>query len=414
MRKFILKTFTTVFAVFLCNFSIAQNLNENSWPQFRGNLRNGTAALNGQNINWEQLNPKTLWKFDLGEGFSEVVVQGERCFTMYGSNTDSISGNEYVTVIDIASGEKLWTKLIDTIFIDVDGWGNGPRSTPVLDHENIYGLTGSGKLFAMSQSNGSIVWERNLRKDFGSSTPRWGYSASPALVEGKLVVEVGGKENKAFAAFNPKDGSEIWAFGRGAAAYCSPIHISIEGEKQTIFANGRYLYSFNTNGDTLWTYKMPMNAPTAIPMFIEPNKLFLSAVNSTGALMLQIDNKKVAEVYKSPAMKNHWSSSIYYDEHIYGFSVAALRCISAADGSVKWSKRGLGKGSLTLVDGNLVILTDKGKIVIAEANPAKYNEISGFEAIEGRSWTAPTFVNGHLLVRNHSQIACFDLSKNQL
>ncbi len=414
MKENVVKLLATIFAVIFCSNTFAQGDAENGWPQFRGSLRNGLAQLNGQNINWQKLNSKAQWKFQLGEGFSEIVVNGNHCFTQYGKTIDSVSGNEYVVAINVESGEKRWTKRIDTLFIDVDGWGNGPRSTPVLDEENLYALTGSGKLFAMSQNHGEIIWERNIRKDFGSSTPRWGFSTSPILVDGKLLLEVGGEENNAFVAFDPKNGEKLWAYGKGVAAYCSPVHLSIKGEEQTIFANGRQLYSFNSNGDTLWTYKMPMNAPTAIPMFIEPDKLFLSAVNATGGLMLQIDGNQVKEVFKTPAMKNHWSSSVYHDGNIYGFNVASLRCISAADGSIKWSKRGLGKGSLILVDGKLIILTDKGKVVIADATPEKYNEISMFNAIEGRSWTAPAFVNGVLFVRNHSQIACFDLTDNEL
>ena len=55
--------------------------------------------------------------------------------------------------------------------------------------------------------------------------------------------------------------------------------------------------------------------------------------------------------------------------------MAALRCISAETGEVKWTKRGYGKGSLIIVDDKLMVLSDKGKLVIVETNPDVYSEV---------------------------------------
>lgn len=90
-------------------------------------------------------------------------------------------------------------------------------------------------------------------------------------------------------------------------------------------------------------------------------------------------------------MRNTFSASCYYNGHIYGISNNALKCISATDGEAKWKERGFGLGSLILVGNKLLALTDKGILKIVEALPEEYTEKASFQAIDGKSYTAPSY-----------------------
>ncbi len=92
---------------------------------------------------------------------------------------------------------------------------------------------------------------------------------------------------------------------------------------------------------------MPFQGPIAMPLFIAPNKFFVSS--SAGSFMIKIKNNKVTELYNNASMRNTFSTSCYYDRHIYGISNGALKCISANDGASIWTEKGFGLGSLTLV-----------------------------------------------------------------
>ena len=46
---------------------------------------------------------------------------------------------------------------------------------------------------------------------------------------------------------------------------------------------------------------------------------------------------------------------------------------------------------------------------IAETNPDAYTEKGNFQAIEGKSWTAPSFLGGKLYVRNLTEMACYKM-----
>ena len=95
-------------------------------------------------------------------------------------------------------------------------------------------------------------------------------------------------------------------------------------------------------------------------------------------------------------MKSQWSSACYHNGYIYGFSNAKVQCVSAKNGEVKWAKTGFGKGSLILVDNKLLILSDKGVLKQIEATPDMYKETGSIQALDGKSWTAPSFSDGRI------------------
>ncbi len=380
-----------------------------SWEQFRGENRNGISTEKLVAENWDKDQPELIWKKEIGSGFSELIISEGVIYTMISEVIDSITGFEYVAAFNELSGDEIWRSKVDSIYFDEDGWGDGSRATPTIDDKFIFTLSGHGVLTANLKKDGSFIWKHDFKKEFGSITPRWGFASSPLLVDDKVIMEVGGTESRAFMAFNKKNGETLWASSDGNASHDSPLLATIEGQEQIIFTNGRKLYSFNSDGDTLWTYNMPFRGLTAIPLLIETNKIFLSGVRNPGFVIVQIENNKATEVLSASSMKNDFSSCVYYDGHIYGFHVAALRCISADSGDVKWTKRGYGKGSLILVGDKFLVLSDKGKLIYVDATPTAYLEKGSIQTITGKSWTAASFLNGKVYVRNLTQMACYKL-----
>ena len=394
----------------LINLGFSQTENPESWIQFRGHYRAGLSTDKIAQTDWLTKKPELIWKKEIGSGFSELIISDGIIYTMESEQIDSVTGSEFLIAFDDATGKELWKTKVDSLFIDIDGWGNGPRATPTIDQNNIYSFSGNGKLTAHSKKKGKILWQVDFVKEFGSTCPRWGFSSSPLLVDDVLVMEVGGTEERAFMAFNKKNGQIIWSKAKGDASYNSPLLATIEGQQQIIFANRNRLYSFNSKGDTLWTYKMPFAAPMAMPVLIEPNKLFVSAIRPTGYFVVEIKNNVATKVLNGGNMQNDFNSCSYYNGHLYGFHVAALRCISVETGETKWTKRGYGKGSLILVDDKLLVLSDKGKLILVEAKPDAFEEKGFIQTIAGKSWTAPSFYNGKIYVRNLTEMACYKLN----
>lgn len=388
----------------------AQESNSSNWPQFRGQNRDGVSTENVSTTDWKQSPPKLVWKQEIGEGFSELTVVDGVVYTMTSEKLDSISGFEFVVAYDENTGHELWRTQVDSMYYDADGWGCGARATPSIDDDYVFCFSGKGTLSAVDRKNGALVWQVNFGETYGSTIPRWGYASSPLLLDETVIMEIGGTENRAFGAFGKKDGKLLWASGEGVSSHDSPLLTTIDGQQQIIFANGRTLYSYNLQGDTLWTFTMPFGGLTAIPLLVDKNKIFLSGVRTPSFCIVSVENNKATEFLTGPAMKNDFSSSCYYKGYIYGFHVAALRCISAETGEVKWTKRGLGKGSLILVDNQLLVLSDQGTLVMVDTNPEAYTEHGSLDVLTGKSWTAPSFSNGKVFVRNLTEMACYQLN----
>jgi outer membrane protein assembly factor BamB len=379
------------------------------WNQFRGAGRDGRIKLTEGEV--VASSPELLWSREIGSGFSEVVVVDETLYLLMSEKIDSLSGWETLAAMHAVTGEVIWSTRVDTVYIDEDDWGDGPRSTPAVDENNVYCLSASGKLSAVARKDGKLLWTVDFVKEYGSTRPRWGYSASPLLVDDLLVIEVGGLNDHGFAAFEKSTGKLKWHRGNVDAFYNSAVLVYVNGMPQLIFANANALHSYNLKGDSLWSFTMPLRSPMALPLFIKPDLLFVSAANDVGSFIIKLSDGAPEVVMTSSQMRNDFSSSCYKDGFIYGFNVATLQCMDAATGQRKWMKRGFGKGSLIMVGDHLMVFSDLGELAVIEANPEEYRETARMNVLEGRSWTAPSYADGKLYLRNHTRLACLRITE---
>jgi outer membrane protein assembly factor BamB len=387
--------------------AISQKCETVAWNQFRGGNRTGISPEKVTLDEFSKKSPKLLWKKKIGDGFSEIVVSGDKLYTMVSEKVDSLSGSEYIAAFEVKTGNEIWRTKVDSMFFDE--FGDGPRSTPAIGKDKIYSLSSYGKLTANSLKDGKTIWQVDFMGEFGSRLPRWAFCTSPVLVDGILVMEVGGSDSRAFVGFDKDNGKVLWATGKGIATFSSPVVAEIEGKTNIVFVNRNSIYSLNSQGDTLWTHNSGMGAPTAMPVVFDSNKIFISNVHYSAFSVVEVKNSKAKEILRGATMKNDYSTCVYHNGCIYGFNVAALQCISATTGEKKWTKRGFGKGSLIMVGDDLLVLSDKGKLIQVKATPDAYTELGSIQAISGKSWTAPSYSGGKLYVRNLTEMACYAL-----
>ena len=378
------------------------------WPQWRGPNRDGISKETGINKNWSTSTPKLLWRAPLGAGYSAIAVSQGRLYTM-AAKGDS----EVVACMDAATGKEIWNTRTDANY--ESGQGDGPRSTPTVDGNWVYAIGARGKLYALNAKDGKKVWFHDLQAEYGSEIPGWGTSTSP-LVEGDLLlVDIGGKSGHSIGAFNKRSGELVWKTHTDKQGYSSPIAINANGARQILFFTGTSLVSVSPTGNVNWKYpwRTSYYANIATPVFIAPDKVFISTAYDTGAAVLKLTGGKeklsFQELWKNKVSQNHFNSSVLLNNHLYGFDQGILQCVEVNSGTEKWKQSGFGKGSLILVDGHLIVLGEKGQLALVEATPAGYKEKGRLQPFNGKTWTSPAFADGKLYLRDTKEVLCLNL-----
>jgi outer membrane protein assembly factor BamB len=201
--------------------------------------------------------------------------------------------------------------------------------------------------------------------------------------------------------------------GNGGPGYTSPLLLERGGAKRYVYFGGGKLNCIDPDGKPVWSQDWPRGETSAMPLFVPPDSIFGSGAEGVGSQLFRIVEvdgmPAVQQRWKSDQMRIHFNAGVKNGEHIYAFDNATLKCIAVEDASTAWVKRGLGKGSLIQADGRLYVLSDSGKLVLVEATPQEYREKGSVQALEGKTWTAPTLSGGKLYLRNHSEMVAYDV-----
>jgi outer membrane protein assembly factor BamB len=367
------------------------------WPRWRGPDLNGISRETNWTVDWPQEGPKTLWKASVGTGFSSVAVSQARLYTL--GNHDE---TDTVYCFDAASGALIW-KHEYPCPADPQYYEGGPGSTPTVDGNRVYTLSKRGQLFCFDAASGRVLWKRNLIEELSVPKPRWGFAGSPLVEGGLLVLNVG----EAGTALDKLTGETVWSSEPAPAGYATPIPFLSAGARQVAIFSSKALMAVRVNdGRELWrhpwTTKWDINAADPI---VSGSRVFLSSFDR-GAALLELKTGEPKIVWENRTMANHFNSCILLDGHLYGVHGNSdhpdrdLRCIDFETGELKWTYQGLGLGSLMAAAGQLIVLSDRGELVVAPASPVKFEPVARAHVLGGKCWTPPVLANGRIYCRN--------------
>jgi outer membrane protein assembly factor BamB len=399
------------------------------WPRFRGPRLDGISRETGLLKEWPPDGPRHLWKVDLSGGFSSVAVAGGRVFTQTREKDQ-----EVVLCLDAATGKELWRYRYACeygAYASFSGGGRpqsrtGPRATPVVDGDRVYTLGATGILLCLEAQTGKKVWQQDLCAIAGRSVPSHGFSGSPLVVGDRIYVNPGAPGGKSLAALEKKDGAVVWQALDDPIGYSTPLWVEAGANSQVIFFTGIGAVGVAPkDGRLLWRYpwKTQYDLNIATPIYAD-GKVFISSNYGAGGALFRLPIQGEAEgegrppgplppetIWKKLTMQNHFSTSVLYEGHLYGFSETRLRCVEFQTGEVKWDKIGLGRGSLVIADGHLIALGESGELILAAATPNEYREVSRCQifAPETLTWTVPVLSGGRLFVRHENALVALDL-----
>lgn len=403
------------------------------WPFVRGPGFDGHAPDVELADSWPAEGPPVLWSRELGTGYSAFVGDEQRVFTLYQTLT-----GQYLVCLDAATGETRWERWYDWPY-DPGGLYPGPRSTPTLDGERVLITTPDGVLAAYSVEDGTPSWEVDLFERFEAELPGFGYACSPTVVDGLVLVPVGG-DGASMVALDATDGSLVWRSGNDPVSYSPAYPVEQDGRKLVIgyFENTLNLFDRET-GEELARLELSQgyDEHSAWPIH-RPPYLWISGPFRAGSRLLEItlDPPGFREVWRRKGMSNDVCSSVLVGDHVYGFDLRDVqskvhrptngwfRCIEFETGDVVWTNGeenvrrrlddattdAIGHASVIHADGKLVAFNDTGDLFLVEANPAACRVLSKVRVLGGRiGWTTPALVGSKIYLRSGSRTVCLEL-----
>ena len=273
-------------------------------------------------------------------------------------------------------------------------------------------------LVRLAAATGELTWRRDVLADSSTEPLMYGCAASP-LVRGNRLIVFGADADQGgngVLGYDLASGEPVWQAVSERMAYTSPVVHAIAGREQLIsFTKSRMVGLDPDTGAELWEQPWEVDGGLACaqPVRIDDTHLLVSSGYGKGAALFRIQAEGdgfVAEgLWRNARLKNRYNSSVLFEGHVYGLDEGRLACIEPYSGKRIWKGGDFGYGQTLLTQGHLIILSERGEVALVAATTEGYAEKARFDAIDGMTLNLPAIADGLLFVRNHDEMACFDL-----
>ncbi len=389
---------------------------EANWPQWRGPKRDDVSQETGLLQSWPEGGPKQVWLFkDCGLGYSGPAIVGDRIYIL-GARDEK----EQLLCLRASDGKQLWAVAVGNVL--ENAWGNGPRSTPTVDGNLVYALSGQGNLVCCNTKDGSLVWSKAMT-ELGGELPVWGFSESP-LIHGNHVLCTPGGDQGAIVALEKLSGDLVWQTSEltDIAHYSSIVVAKHLGKQVGVQLLVSQLVGIDLgDGSLLWSVPWPGRVAVVPTPIVWENKIYVSSGYGAGCMMVEMgENHSISTVYDNKLMSNHHGGIIRINDSLFGHSnKKGWTCQDFNTGEKVWQNRKeLGKGSIAYADGRFYCLSEgEGEVVLIAPSKEGWKEHGRFRldpqtelrSPKGRIWTHPVIAGGRLYLRDQELLFSFDV-----
>ena len=383
------------------------------WLRFGGEAADFSAP---ETVRWPAEGPRELWRLTLGPGYSTIAVAGNHVYTMARDGQDDL-----VVALDAATGETRWQHRYSapTRKGHLVQFGEGPHASPLILGDRITTLGYTGVLKALSRGDGKEFWSWHLLDDLGGELLQWGYSASPILEDGKVIVLVGGEKAGA-VALDPTTGKQTWAGPKTRVSFATPLVIDVSGQRQLLYFSHDALHALDPkSGSALWSHEIKNGYENhaSMPIWV-PGKSLLWVVSQQEAagralrLTRTAEGTQVEEVWTNSRLRVHHWNSIVLGDTAYaavGGDGSILTGVDLESGKMLWRERGYNKANFVHTPGGTLALDEDGVLTWLDLSPEGVEERGRLKVFDGVSWTAPTLVGQRLFLRDKKEIVALEL-----
>ena len=441
-----------------------QALNKNArisdWPRFLGPNDDATSPETHLLHEFPKAGPTLVWELKKGESYTSPAIVDGMVVIFH-----ALDGKETIEALEAETGRRFWVCDYPINYKDRYGFANGPRGSPVIAGGRVVTLGVTCMMTCIDLKTGRVAWQRDLRKEFNVPQDFFGHGGSPLIMDGKVIVNVGGKDEPVpdddsreraaalakpglcVGAFDLKTGALVWSVkDEWGASYASPVRANIHGrDVALIFAGGEsnpatggLLCVDPKDGMVLsrhpWRAKDYIQAVGSSPVAVPgKNRAFISTAypkgRPLGGVMLEFGKDfKTIEVWKSGKFATHWMNPVLQDGFLYGIDgeteqAAQLVCFDSDNGTEKWrkdltwddeemtaknggrvAKSGILRASLLRADGKTLCLGETGALLWLDLTPEGAKIESRAQLFYSpHTWCLPALSHGLLYVMQNER-----------
>jgi outer membrane protein assembly factor BamB len=329
---------------------------------------------------------------------------------------------ETLTCFDVSTGHPRWQFSNPTSYQCKTHYSSGPYSTPVMDDVRVYAWGTEGNLYCLARADGTLLWQRELWREFGVE-PR-GYfppAGSPLLVGDRLIINLGAADAGAgIIALDKHDGRTLWTATKHRAGCATPCAATIHGRSFAFVFTADGLVELDPQtGREYWQIAFRANNPelvNATSPIVYQDIVFVSGY-SLGSLCIQVQpDGSYQELWRDKRrnLDSQYNPVICIDGWVYGFAALddTLRCIKLRTGELAWKGlRELERGAAIAVGQQLIVLGTRGHLASVRIDPRRLNVLSQPKepVLAAPAYSFPALHRGRLLIRNEAELVCFDL-----
>ena len=410
MTRFVV---TSLFALSI-TIMTGQPAEAQNWPSFRGARAAGVAEGHAAPTKWNaEKGENILWKVPIpGLSVASPIVWRDRVFVvtavssdpqnetfrhgLYGDvepHADTSRHAWKVYALDTKTGKVIWERVAHE---GVPKTKRHPKSsqassTPVTDGRHIVALFGSEGLYTYDW-NGKLLWKKDLgllnAGWFYDPDYEWGTASSPIIYKDMVIVQCDIQQNSFVAAFDLKDGKQIWRTNRDEIpSWGTPTIYEGKDRAELITHATKFIRAYDPmTGKELWRLgpNSEVTAPTPIVAHdliyvtngyrgIQP--IYAIRPGGTGDLTLKGDARSSDHIAWSTKQGGpYMPTPVVYGDHFYTTSNSGVLTVYNAKTGERVYQQRIGKGgaystSVVAADGKVYFTSEDGEIFVVKAGP---------------------------------------------
>jgi outer membrane protein assembly factor BamB len=400
------------------------------WPEMRGPSQDGHVQAAddskpiGLPLHWsetENIKWKTAIPF---QGWSTPVVMDGRVWL----TTATEDGHDfYVLCVDANTGKII----VNNKLFHADNpepLGNNVNCyatpSPVIEPGRVYIHFGSYGTACLDTATAKVLWQRT---DLPCRHYR-GPSSSPILFENLLIITMDGVDLHYTVALDKQTGKTVWKTDRSAVwndedvpgeraklgdlrkAHSTPIVVTNNGQALLLSAGAKAFYAYDPRtGKEIWKIHHLDYSASSRPLFDKGMVYFVSGLSKTELMAVKADGHgDVTDTHVAWRLRTHigkYSSPILVDGLLYDAAAESfLSCIEAASGNVVWTER-IGGGyyaSPVYADGRLYFFNQAGVTTVIK--PGRACDVVATNTLDDGLMASPSVAGQAFYIRTKTHL----------